>query len=95
MRPEHAEATREIVASVPGLRLEIDAGDNSLGARIHRAHERRAPYSAVVGDNEVRDGSLALRLRDGRRLSMPAADALAEISRVVAARSRSLGFEVD
>ncbi len=95
VRPEHADAAREIVASVPGLRVEIDAGDNSLSARIHRAHERRAPYIAVVGDNEVRDGSLALRLRDDRRLSLPAADALAEIGRIVASRSRSLGFEVD
>jgi threonyl-tRNA synthetase len=77
------------------LRVEIDAGDNSLGARIHRVHDRRAPYIAVVGDNEVHDGSLALRLRDGRRLSLPGAEALAEISRVVAARGRCLGFELD
>jgi threonyl-tRNA synthetase len=92
VQPGHAAAAREIVASAPGLRVEIDAGDNSLGARIRRAHDRRAPYIVVVGDNEVRDGSLALRLRDGRRLSLPAADALAEIGRVVAARSRDLGF---
>lgn len=89
----HEQAAAEMVASYPGLRIEVDAGDNSLGARIRRAHGRRAPYIAVVGDAEIRDGSLALRLRDGRRLSLPQVEAVAEISRVVAVRSRSLGFD--
>ncbi len=88
---EQVEAARSL--DLDGLRAEVDAGDGSLGARIRRAHERRAPYIAVVGEREARDGSVSLRLRDGRQLpAMPVADALAEISRVIAARSLDLGF---
>jgi len=89
--PEYADAAEQIRRA--GVRVEVDAGDGSLGARIRRAHDRRAPYIAVVGDREARAGAVSLRLRDGRQLPpMPAVDAMAEISRVVAARSRDLGF---
>jgi threonyl-tRNA synthetase len=90
--PEHAAAAHAVAARASGLRVEVDDADGSLGQRIRRAHDRRAPYLAVLGDREARDGSLALRLRDDRRLSVPAAEAIAEIRRVAAARHRELGF---
>jgi threonyl-tRNA synthetase len=90
--PEHAAAARELAAPASGLRAEVDDADGSLGLRIRRAPDRRAPYVAGLGDREVRDGSLALRLRDGRRLAVPAGEALAEIGRVVSGRRRDLGF---
>ena len=90
--PDHAAAAHELAARASGLRVEVDDADGSLGLRIRRSHDRRAPYVAVLGDNELRDGSLALRLRDGRRLAAPAGDAIDEIRRVVACRRRDLGF---
>ena len=79
--------------SAAGLRAECDPADASLGARIRRAHGRRVPYVAVIGDSEAASGLLAVRLRDGRRLpGISAADLIAEVTRQVASRSAGLGF---
>jgi len=65
--------------------------DGSLGARIRQAAERKVPYVGVIGSKEAAAGEVALRLRDGRQLDpMPAAEALALIGDVVAARSHEL-----
>ncbi|SCF43470.1 threonyl-tRNA synthetase [Micromonospora purpureochromogenes] len=83
-----AELARRAVAA--GLRAEVDAG-GSLGARIRDAAHRRVPYVGVVGAREAADGSVSLRLRDGRGLApMPVADALGLVGAVVAARSTDL-----
>ncbi|MBQ0893595.1 threonine--tRNA ligase [Micromonospora sp. U56] len=83
-----AELARRAVAA--GLRAEVDAG-GSLGARIRDAAHRRVPYVGVVGAREAADGSVSLRLRDGRSVApMPVADALGLVGAVVAARSTDL-----
>ncbi|GAB2508547.1 aminoacyl--tRNA ligase-related protein [Nocardiopsis aegyptia] len=73
-----------------GLRAEAVGPDRGgLGARIRRA--RLVPYQAVVGAREAADGSVALRLRDGRRLEpMPVAEALSRIAARVAAHDTTL-----
>ncbi len=73
-----------------GLRAECHH-DGSVGARIRDAAGRKIPYVAVVGAREAAAGLVALRLRDGRRLApMPAGEAIALISAVVAGRSGAL-----
>ncbi|MFJ8576946.1 threonine--tRNA ligase [Micromonospora sp. NPDC093277] len=77
-------------AEAAGLRAEVDL-TGSLGARIRDAARRKVPYVGVMGPREAADGSVSLRLRDGRGLDpMPVADALGLIGRVVAARSAGL-----
>ncbi|WP_409236291.1 threonine--tRNA ligase [Streptomyces sp. PA5.6] len=73
-----------------GLRAELAGPElGSLGARVRAA--RLVPYQAVVGAREDADGSVALRLRDGRRVApMPAADALARIDALVGAHRTEL-----
>ncbi|WP_304452020.1 threonine--tRNA ligase [Nocardiopsis sp. YSL2] len=63
-----------------GLRAELVGPERgSLGARVRRS--RLAPYQAVVGAREAADGSVALRLRGGRRLDpMPAGEALGRVA---------------
>jgi threonyl-tRNA synthetase len=79
----HAFARSAIVA---GLRAEVDE-EGSMGARIRAAAGRKIPYVAVIGAREVSAGQVALRLRDGRQLpAMPAAEAVAMVSAVAAAR---------
>jgi threonyl-tRNA synthetase len=88
--PARAMADR---ARAAGLRAECDPADATLGARIRRAHDRRIPYVAVVGQREAAAGAAALRLRDGRRIDgVPAGRLVSEISRVVGDRSLDLGF---
>ncbi|MEU8311115.1 threonine--tRNA ligase [Micromonospora sp. NPDC048887] len=77
-------------AEAAGLRAEVDHA-GSLGARIRDASRRRVPYTGVLGPREVADGSVSLRLRDGRVLDpMPAAEALGLVGVVVASRSAGL-----
>ncbi len=55
-----------------GLRAEVSE-EGTLGARIRAA--RLVPYQAVLGPKEAVDETVAVRLRDGRKLDpMPAGD---------------------
>ncbi|MEV0574161.1 threonine--tRNA ligase [Streptomyces sp. NPDC050392] len=78
-----------------GLRAEVAGRDRgSLGARVREA--RLVPYQAVIGAAEAAGDRVALRLRDGRRLDpMPAAEALARIGALVAARSTEVWEEAE
>jgi threonyl-tRNA synthetase len=94
-----AEANAEqarLVASrsaAGGLRADCAPADATLGARIRRAHDRRIPYIAVIGDREAGSDTVALRLRDGRRLDGVSVDRLiSHLANLVASRSADLGF---
>ncbi|GHJ41770.1 threonine--tRNA ligase [Streptomyces sp. TS71-3] len=76
-----------------GLRAEAVGPEvGSLAARVRQS--RLVPYQGVLGSREAADGTLALRLRDGRRLAPAAvADVLARVLELVAARSVELWEE--
>jgi threonyl-tRNA synthetase len=80
-----AEAVRERCLDL-GLRAVVaDPTLGTLGARIREA--RLVPYQAVIGPREAADGSLALRLRDGRRVDpLPVEEVVKRIVAVVGAR---------
>ncbi|MBH5337661.1 threonine--tRNA ligase [Streptomyces pactum] len=77
-------------AAERGLRAEVAGAERgSLGARVRAA--RLVPYLAVVGAREAADGSVALRLRDGRRpAALPSGEALDRIAAVVRDRGADL-----
>ncbi|GAC1366550.1 MAG: threonine--tRNA ligase [Actinomycetota bacterium] len=73
-----------------GLRVEIDASDETLGNRIRKAQGLKVPYMLVVGDREAESKSVAVRTRDGaKRDGAPLADFLTEISAEVAQRGHA------
>ncbi|MCC6213768.1 MAG: threonine--tRNA ligase [Polyangiaceae bacterium] len=78
---KHAEyaalARDELVAR--GLRVGLDAGADKLGAKIREARLARLPYLAVVGDDEVRDGTLTPRAREEGDLPAMTRAAFAEL----------------
>ncbi len=77
-------------AMAAGLRAEVDRYA-SVGARIRNAARRKIPYVAVIGPREAAQGSVALRLRDGRQVpAMPGRDAIGLVAAVSAARSPDL-----
>jgi len=49
-----------------GLRTRLDAADATLSRRIALAHHDGVPFVAVIGDRELRDGTVSLRDRDGQ-----------------------------
>jgi threonyl-tRNA synthetase len=48
-----------------GLRVEVDASNNTLNYRIRTAQKMKLPFMIILGDKEVESGSLAVRLRTG------------------------------
>jgi len=48
-----------------GLRVEIDERGERMNAKIRDAQHQQIPYMLVVGDQEVAQGQVALRLRSG------------------------------
>src|SRR5690606_31958004 len=48
-----------------GLRAEVDAGSDRMGAKIRLAQSQKVPYMLVMGDKEAEAGAVAVRLRSG------------------------------
>jgi threonyl-tRNA synthetase len=48
-----------------GLRVELDQRAERMNAKIRDAQTQKIPYMLVVGDKEVEQGMVALRLRSG------------------------------
>ncbi len=48
-----------------GLRVQVDDGSERMQAKIRNAQTQKVPYMLVIGDKEVDQGAVALRLRSG------------------------------
>jgi threonyl-tRNA synthetase len=62
----HRDDARAVASELEaaGLRVEVDARDETVGKRIRDAEVAKVPYVVVYGDRESRD-SLAIRERGG------------------------------
>jgi threonyl-tRNA synthetase len=61
----HLEYADQVVEKLraAGLRAEVDRSGNRMGAKIRDAQNANVPYMLIVGDREVEDGTVSLRLR--------------------------------
>ncbi|MFQ5677849.1 MAG: threonine--tRNA ligase [Gemmatimonadota bacterium] len=61
----HAEPAAEIVRRLraAGLRAELDARSDTLAYRIRDGEMQKVPYLVVLGDREVKEGTVAVRAR--------------------------------
>ena len=85
----HLEYARQIEARLreAGLRVEVDTRPERMNAKIRDAQMQKVPYMLVVGDKEVEQGAVAVRLRSGENPgAMPVAEAQARITKDIAAR---------
>ena len=48
-----------------GARVEVDASDNTMGAKIRNHQLQKVPYMLIVGDAEVDSDSVSVRPRSG------------------------------
>ena len=62
---EHVDHCAEVAETLDGagVRADIDDRDESVGKKIRKAEQDWVPYIAVVGDEEVENGSLSVRVR--------------------------------
>ena len=61
--PYIQEAARKLKES--GIRVEVDERNERMNAKIRDAQKQKIPYMLVVGDKEVEESRVALRLRSG------------------------------
>lgn len=52
-----------------GVRAEFDARNEKLGFKIREAQLQKIPYMLVVGDQEVQNRTVTVRLLDGRNIN--------------------------
>ncbi|WP_110515264.1 threonine--tRNA ligase [Herpetosiphon llansteffanensis] len=57
-----------------GLRVEVDASNNRMNAKIRDAQKLKIPYMLVVGDKEEENGAVAVRQRAGGDLGSISVD---------------------
>ena len=58
------------------IRVEVDDRPERMNAKIRDAQNQKIPYMLVVGDKEMAEGKMALRLRSGEDLGAVALDEL-------------------
>lgn len=64
-----------------GLRIEKDLRNEKLNYKIREAQVAKIPYMLIIGDKEMADGTVTVRLRSGENLApMTIADFVAKIA---------------
>jgi threonyl-tRNA synthetase len=51
-----------------GIRVELDTRNEKLGLKIRESVVKKIPYMVIVGKNEMENGSVSVRVRDGGEL---------------------------
>jgi len=64
----HIERAREVTAQLmaAGFRVEVNADNEKVGAKIAVAETQKIPYMAIIGDKEIESNGVSLRAR-GRK----------------------------
>lgn len=71
---EYGEAVFEQLRRA-GIRIEKDLRNEKLNYKIREAQVAKIPYMLIIGDQEKADGTVTVRLRDGKNLpAMPVAE---------------------
>ena len=65
-----------------GVRVEVDSADETVGEKIRRAITQKVPAVLVVGDQDVEDGTVGLRLREdtGEQRGLPLRDVASDLA---------------
>jgi threonyl-tRNA synthetase len=76
-----------------GLRAEVDSSDDRMQKKIRTAQQQKVPFMAIAGDQDVADGTVSFRYRDGsQRNGVPLDDAVAHVLDVVRSRTNANSF---
>jgi threonyl-tRNA synthetase len=67
---EFNEYAKKITAEIKAhdIRVTAELNDSRLNAKIRDCQNRKIPYMLVVGQREADEGTVSIRLRDGRQL---------------------------
>ncbi|MDP9221104.1 MAG: threonine--tRNA ligase [Actinomycetota bacterium] len=85
----HVPYLQDVAAKLraEGIRVEVDASDDRMQKKIRNAQRQKVPYMLLAGDDDVSQGAVSFRYRDGTQNNgVPIDKAIAEIARAVAER---------
>jgi len=74
-----------------GIRASADLGAERMNAKIRNAQLMKVPYMLVAGEQEVNNGNVSLRVRDGsRKDNMPLSEFITQVQERIQTRSAQL-----
>ncbi|GES33695.1 threonine--tRNA ligase [Streptomyces angustmyceticus] len=76
-------------AKAKGLRIEVDSSSDRMQKKIRNAQKAKVPFMIIAGDEDVANGAVSFRYRDGtQKNGIPREAAIAEILDVVERRAQ-------
>jgi threonyl-tRNA synthetase len=89
----HAEYANKVAAQLKaaGVRVEVDARNEKMNAKIREHAMQKVPFLLVVGDKEAEAGKVNVRTRGKEKTEdMPAAEFVEKIKKLIADKSATL-----
>ena len=89
----HEEPAQEIVSKLTaaGLRAQVDDSRNRMGNKIRVAREQHIPYMLILGDRDLENSTVSVRLRNDEDLgAMSLEDFIALAKGVIESKSMEL-----
>ncbi len=92
---KHKDYAEKVSASLElaGVRVRVDDSDNTIGKKIRTHRKVRPAYMVILGDDEMRDGSVSIRSRGGEQKNGVALeDFVSDIFSEISNRSKALSL---
>jgi len=89
----HVEYANKVAGELKsvGVRVEVDARNEKMNAKIREHALQKVPFILIVGDKEAQAGTVNIRTRGKEKTEdMPAADFVVRINALIAAKSASV-----
>ncbi|WP_030616119.1 threonine--tRNA ligase [Streptomyces sclerotialus] len=72
-----------------GLRVEVDSSSDRMQKKIRNAQKSKVPYMVIAGDEDMENGAVSFRYRDGSQENgIPKDEAIAKILKAVEERAQ-------
>jgi threonyl-tRNA synthetase len=83
---EHARKVEQEMKN-KGIRAEVDDRSERMNMKIRQAQMEKIPYMVVLGDKEIADNSVSIRLRSGEQMpTQPLAGFIERVTKEIAGR---------
>ncbi|MGD0794259.1 MAG: threonine--tRNA ligase [Dehalococcoidales bacterium] len=83
---EHAHKLEKEMKS-KGIRAEVDDRSERMNPKIRQAQLEKIPYMVIIGDKEMADNTVSVRLRSGEQLpAQPAAEFIEALGKEISGR---------
>ncbi len=89
----HVDYARQMALQLRlrGLRVDVDASEGRVGAKVREATLQKIPWMLVVGDRDIEQKAVSVRLRTGEDLgAMPLAGFIEYAGKIVETKSLEL-----